>query len=306
MSIPASMVKPWCVQELRLRTPDGPLAALDSRPEGEPSGTAVLVPGFTGSKEDFLPLLAPLAVGGIRVVCYDQRGQFESPGLPAPARAIGPYGRPAGPIGAPRPTGYSLAGYAADLWHVLAQVADLSGGGPVHVLGHSFGGMVLRDALLQYSGDRPTLASVAFLGTGPARIGGNSAARTRVLLGISRFLTLAQIQRIIPADRHPDPDVAAFLLARWLGNDRASIRAMAQALLAEPDRTGQLADRLRQWALPTLVACGEAETTWPTEQQREMSRRLGAAFVGFPGIGHSPNTDAPDLLAAALLDFWLP
>jgi len=290
MSIPASLAKPWCVREIRFATPDGPLAALESLPEGEPAGTAVLVPGFTGSKEDFLPLLATLAGGGFRVVCYDQRGQYESPGLSAPGE-------------------YSLARFGADLWDVLRQVTEQdsarSGTGPVHLLGHSFGGMVAREALLQYGSERPPLASVTFLGTGPARIAGNSGARARLLLGVSRFLTLAQIQRIIPVDRHPDPDVSRFLLGRWLGNDRASIQEMARALLGEPDRIDQLAARLREWSLPTLVTCGEAETTWPTEEQREMARRLDAAFVGIPGAGHSPNTEAPDLLAAALLDFWL-
>ena len=287
MSIPVSMAKPWCVQDTRFVTPDGPLAALESTPEGAPSGTAVLVPGFTGSKEDFLPLLAPLAVGGFRVICFDQRGQYESPGLTDPRQ-------------------YSLARFGADLREVLDQVAAQPDSGPVHLLGHSFGGLVARETLFQAGETRPPLASVTFLGTGPSRIAGNAGARTRLLLGAIRFLNAAQLQRIIPVDKNPDPDVSRFLLARWLGNDRASIRAMAVALLAEPDRTELLADRLREWSLPALVACGEAETTWPTAQQRKMAGRLGAEFVGFPGIGHSPNTDSPELLTAALLDFWAP
>lgn len=286
MSIPVSLARPAGVRELRFSTPDGPLAALDSRPDGTPSGLAVLVPGITGSKEDFLPLLAPLAVGGIRAICYDQRGQYESAGLADPLK-------------------YSLTAFADDLWRVLAQAADLAEGAPVHVVGHSFGGQVLRAALLQSGDGRPPLASVSFLGSGPDRIAGNSGARARLLLGISRFLTQAQIQRLIPMDKHPDPQVARFLLARWLGNDRASVRAIARALLTEPDRTAHLALRLRELALPAMVFCGEAETTWPTAQQREMAERLGVPFVGFPGIGHSPNTEVPDLLAAALLDFWL-
>ena len=40
----------------------------------------LLVPGFTGSKEDFGPVLAPLAAAGHRVVAVDQRGQLDSPG----------------------------------------------------------------------------------------------------------------------------------------------------------------------------------------------------------------------------------
>jgi pimeloyl-ACP methyl ester carboxylesterase len=44
--------------------------------------TVLLVPGYTGSKEDFRLLLEPLAAAGHRVVALDQRGQFQSPGGP--------------------------------------------------------------------------------------------------------------------------------------------------------------------------------------------------------------------------------
>src|SRR5215207_4899199 len=62
----------------------GPLAALDTGGEAV-RGTALLVAGYTGSKEDFAPLLAPLADAGYRVIALDQRGQYESPGPDDPA-----------------------------------------------------------------------------------------------------------------------------------------------------------------------------------------------------------------------------
>jgi pimeloyl-ACP methyl ester carboxylesterase len=62
----------------------GPLAALDTGGEAV-RGTALLVAGYTGSKEDFAPLLAPLAEAGYRVVAIDQRGQYESPGPDDPS-----------------------------------------------------------------------------------------------------------------------------------------------------------------------------------------------------------------------------
>ena len=48
----------------------------------------MLVPGFTGSKEDFVAVLAPLAAAGWRVVTYDQRGQHETPGAPPPGEVV--------------------------------------------------------------------------------------------------------------------------------------------------------------------------------------------------------------------------
>jgi pimeloyl-ACP methyl ester carboxylesterase len=71
----------------------GPLAALDTG-TGATRGTALLVAGYTGSKEDFAPLLAPLADAGLRAVAIDQRGQYESPGPDDPAATRSTSWRP--------------------------------------------------------------------------------------------------------------------------------------------------------------------------------------------------------------------
>src|SRR4051812_50133168 len=62
----------------------GRLAALDTGGEAV-RGTALLVAGYTGSKEDFAPLLAPLADAGYRVVAIDRRGAGACPPPRAPA-----------------------------------------------------------------------------------------------------------------------------------------------------------------------------------------------------------------------------
>ena len=40
----------------------------------------LLLPGYTGSKEDFSPILDPLAADGFRAIAVDLPGQFESEG----------------------------------------------------------------------------------------------------------------------------------------------------------------------------------------------------------------------------------
>src|SRR6478609_1537076 len=85
----------------------GPLAALDTGGDGA-RGTVLLVAGYTGSKEDFAPLLAPLAEAGYRVVAIDQRGQYESPGPDDPAA-------------------YSVAELAADVVAVARVLREESG-----------------------------------------------------------------------------------------------------------------------------------------------------------------------------------
>ena len=98
----------------------GPLAALDTGGDGV-RGTVLLVAGYTGSKEDFAPLLAPLAEAGFRAVAIDQRGQYESPGPDDPAalhgrRAGGDVLRSPGRCG-PRPAGRcTCSGTASAGW----------------------------------------------------------------------------------------------------------------------------------------------------------------------------------------------
>src|SRR5690606_12096482 len=97
-------------------------------PEGVPErGVALLVPGFTGSKEDFGLMQGPLAARGYRTVAVDGRGQNESDG-PADDESA-----------------YARQELALD---VLAQAAALEADGPVHLLGHSLGGHITRSAVL--------------------------------------------------------------------------------------------------------------------------------------------------------------
>src|ERR687886_2556577 len=110
LSIAPDDLRQLADHDARHRTFDGdagPLAALDTGGDGE-RGAVLLVPGFTGSKEDFAPLLRPLCAAGHRVVALDQRGQFESPGPHDPAR-------------------YTVEALAADVLTVLAELAGPEG-----------------------------------------------------------------------------------------------------------------------------------------------------------------------------------
>ena len=93
----------------------GDLAFHDVAPPGEVTTTAVFVPGYTGSKEDFALLAAPVAGAGVRYVAIDQRGQFES-------------------VGPDEPDAYTVPALAEELLEFLETVGE-----PVHVVAHSFG-----------------------------------------------------------------------------------------------------------------------------------------------------------------------
>lgn len=314
MSVPESTVLPRCATRVDLPLPDGPLAALEARPDRPAVAAALLVPGFTGSKEDFLHLLEPLADAGVHALAVDQRGQCDSPGLGDPAGYAeqGPAGK-----------GYGTSVFGSDTRALVHRLAARTQR-PVHLLGHSFGGLAVREALLGASIDvdglaagspeqpRPDsgaplpLASVTLLDSGPAAVVGKSSRdRLELLLSVEGLLTPQQIHELSPMDQHPDPDVRAFLLRRWLANDPASIFAVARRLLQEPDRTGELKALLDAWKLPCLIMTGADEDVWSAELLKQTADRLDAAFALIPDAGHSPNTEQPGLVAQELLEFWL-
>ncbi|HEX4287641.1 MAG TPA: alpha/beta fold hydrolase, partial [Trebonia sp.] len=87
MSTPTSLELPEGTRRATIETARGSFAALDALPAAGPCelGTALLVPGYTGSKEDFIAILGQLAAAGRRVIAIDLRGQYQTAGPDDPA-----------------------------------------------------------------------------------------------------------------------------------------------------------------------------------------------------------------------------
>lgn len=252
----------------------------EALPPGGARGTALLVPGYTGSKEDFIAVLEPLAKSGYRIVAMDQRGQYETGGPPDEAA-------------------YARRELALD----VAAVTDaLAGRGPVHLLGHSFGGLVARSALLDHGPGR--WASLTLMSSGPAAIQDSEAARVRMLLDALEGHGLEQIwqlmQQLDPAQVSRPPEVADFLHRRWLATVPEHLSAIGRQMVGEPDLVADLA----AVPLPKLVLSGGDDYAWPVEWQDEMARRLGAPRAVIAACGHSPAVESPAETAAALVAFW--
>jgi pimeloyl-ACP methyl ester carboxylesterase len=261
----------------------GPLAALDTGAAAA-RGTALLVAGYTGSKEDFAPLLAPLAAAGVRAVALDQRGQYESPGPDDPAA-------------------YSVGELGADVLAVAALLREETDG-PLHLVGHSFGGLVSRAAVLA---DPSAFTSLTLLGSGPSRLPGRRAALLDHLAPLLEaggvdlvHQTMEQLAMTDPKAQAVPQPIRAFLSHRFLRNSAAGLRGMADAMLSEPDRVLELAAS----GVPVLVAHGEADDAWPPSVQADMARRLGARHEVIDGSIHSPAIENPPRTVALLLDFW--
>jgi len=290
VSTPTSVELPDGVRPTTIRTSRGSFAALQAVPvtgvcEREP---ALLVPGYTGSKEDFLAVLGQLADHGRQVVAIDMRGQFETPGA----------------------DDYSPSALAADIAAVIRAT------GARHLLGHSYGGLVTREALLR-TRSQDDVDSFTLMSSGPAALTGPRADELRVML-----TTLGVADASLPdraalqagiigiwrdhmepqavADGVPGP-IIAFLAKRMHSNDPYGLVHMARHLLTAPDRTSELA---RLDRIGMLVIYGEDDNSWSPAAQEAMARRLGARRICIPGAAHSPAVEAPATTAIALTQFW--
>ncbi|MEV7771606.1 alpha/beta fold hydrolase [Kitasatospora sp. NPDC086791] len=289
MSTPPFLRLPGCARAERVVTGRGEFAALRAEPAGAVRGSALLVPGFTGSKEDFIGLLEPLAAAGYRVTAVDQRGQYETGGPEDPgAYAVGELG--------------------ADVRALTEALA--ADGGPLHLLGHSFGGQVVREAVLAAATGPLPWRSLTLMSTGPGAIDPAEAARTKLLLDALQVMGLEeiwQIMRQMEADSGqpqpgPAPAVAEFLHRRWLANVPLALSVTGGHLVAAPDRVDELAAATT--GLPVLVLSGVRDYAWPVPEQTGMAERLGAHRVVVADAGHSPNAEQPAATAGALASFW--
>jgi pimeloyl-ACP methyl ester carboxylesterase len=237
-----------------------------------------MLPGYMGSKEDFLPLLAPLAEAGFRAVAVDGRGQHESAG-PEDAYA------------------YAQAELTAD---VVAQAERLLGDQPLHLLGHSLGGLIARATVLDAA--RVPWASLTLMSSGPAGIQTDHRSMLKLLLDVLPTMGKEAVWREIRKldERVVTPDVEEFLHRRWTNTAEAQLMTCGRHLIDEPDRTAELA----AVQLPMLVISGTSDYAWPVECQDEMAAHLGAHRVVVEDSAHSPNVENPTRTARALTSFW--
>ncbi len=262
----------------RVAAPSGELARISMGPEeGE---RVVLVPGVTGSKEDFILMMPLFAAAGYRVESYDMAGQYES-------TAAGPEN-----LDPPRDR-YGLELFTDDLLAVLD--AGPARTGPAHVLGYSFAGTVAAVVAAR----RPELfASLTLLSAPP--VAGQS---------LRRFKKVGWLSRAVPGRALGTPFVAAlrYNVHRAPAHRAVFVRARLELtrassvgdILALMKRTPDYADALRATGLPLLVAAGTGDV-WPAQTHLAFAERLGAQPLILP-TGHSPCETAPHQLTEAML-----
>lgn len=193
---------------------------------------------------------------------------------------------------------YRIEEEGADVAAVVAAVADATGG-PVDVLGHSYGGLCTLEALTQTGGIRRAVLYEAGAGvpTGPGfaeeleRLLADGRREEVVihLLTVAAGVPADQLARMRALPSWPHRVAAAHTVVREVrGHDAYRLR---------PERFTGL-------SVPTLVLLGSASPAGEAESAERLVAALpGARLVTLPGQGHVAMLTAPDLFAAEVLDF---
>lgn len=287
MSTPPFVTLPRGVEEISFQGGFGHLAGLIAHPPDAPRGVVLLVPGFTGSKEDFIALIPVLRDLGYLVASYDQRGQYESPG-PGDFES------------------YSLSAFAEDVVAVAQQIRP-NPDVPVHVVGHSFAGLVVRQAVIDAHRNHTELnfSSLTLLASGPGPVPGELQLMCRQLIDFLPHTSLEEIWHIkeevdqgdsrVPAD----DSVYQFLRKRFVSNNPYALAAKAQILIEVALDVPLLKQAATQLGLPILVSFGDQDDRWTPAEQIQMAADLECRHVIFDGLAHSPAAEDPHRTATA-------
>jgi len=262
-----------------LDVPSGRLAAMSVGNPEDP--WVVLVPGATGSKEDFSLMMPDLAAAGYYALTYDLAGQYQSAGA-GPEHLVPPRKH------------YDYRLFVDDFLTVLETAAA-----PAHVVAYSFAGIIAQLAYVE----RPELfRSLTFLGCPPepgqsfkgvSRIGRfstwvNGRAGAALLIWGIRSGRVA----------HVPPGRQRFVNYRFRFTRRASVRDIYTLMQNVPDVRRELGDA----PLPKFVAVGEHDL-WPLQLHRLFAQAIRARIGVYRG-GHSPCETSPHQFSRDLLALY--
>ncbi len=276
-------------QGFQISTDDGALLYGEIARPVDAAGTVggpavVLCHCWTGRRSNWDRVIDRLTSAGHIVVSFDQRGHGSS--------SVGPDNR-------------SMRRLSRDLGQVLDHVLPLIGDGSddeaVVLAGHSMGGAVILQRLVD--GD-PRVAGVALVSTSGRfshrllRPGGRLLARLLGTKALARFHRSRAGRLVVRAMFGRHPDVAAIQATH------NSLCSTNPAVVAEQMRaiiSFDVVEQLRDVAVPTAVMVGRRDILTPLPHAKRLVRSIaGSKLVVLPKAGHMLPFERPTEISAEI------
>ena len=233
----------------------------------------VLVHGFTGSSDDFVDVLPPLAEHG-RTIALDNRGQGDTsnPG-----------------------SGYTFDGMTSDLGGFLDALEIDS----CDLLGHSLGGMLALRFVLEHP---ERIASLVLMDTAPRAIDGSAARMFEMGAKLLREQGASALVSVMRGGAFPgnaDPQSPMARSVARMGEDVFWRRIERKLAAMDPEAFSGLAremsdqspldDRLGEIGCPTTVMVGEGDTSFVQPSKDIAAAIPNAELAILPDAMHSPQ-----------------